>query len=58
MTDFNAAYQIRTMRTALEKIATGEIVGEPGNSRDTLALCRQIAKDALGHVPPEVRDGD
>lgn len=32
---------------ALEQIATGEIAGEPENYRDALAICRDIAREAL-----------
>ena len=53
MTDFNADYQHRTMRSALEQIATGEIVGEPNNHKDALAVCRKIASDALENCSPE-----
>ena len=47
MTDFHKEHLLARFRTALEKIATGEIVGEPRNHRDTLAICRDIAREAL-----------
>ena len=32
---------------ALQQIATGEIVGQPNNIKDTLFICRDIAKIAI-----------
>jgi hypothetical protein len=38
---------IRRLESALEQVATGEIVGQPNNYRDSLQICRDIAKEAL-----------
>lgn len=38
--------------TALMQIATGGIVGEPNNHRDTVAAMRGIALDALVAIDP------
>ena len=32
---------------ALQQIATGEIIGKPNNIKDTLYMCRDIAKNAI-----------
>lgn len=39
--------RVVAMRNALQEIATGEIVGEPANYRDTLAIVRDVARNAL-----------
>jgi hypothetical protein len=38
---------------ALEKIATGEIAGEPHNYKDSLAIVKGIASEALVLVFPK-----
>lgn len=48
-TEAPAAEQV--MRAALQRIATGQIVGEPNNVAHTVAVVRQIAKEALDLCP-------
>jgi len=39
--------KLNSYQIALQQIATGEIVGQPNNIKDTLYVCRDIAKIAL-----------
>ncbi len=39
--------KIQKYEIALQQIATGEIVGQPNNIKDTLYICRDIAKIAI-----------
>lgn len=41
---------------ALEMIATGEIVGEPKNYKDSIFIVKQIASEALELVYPELKE--
>jgi hypothetical protein len=43
------------LEAALQKIATGEIAGEPANHRDTLSIVRSIAREALD-LPSQDRE--
>jgi hypothetical protein len=40
-------FRAQRLEAALQEIATGEIIGEPRNYRDALAICRDIARSAL-----------
>jgi hypothetical protein len=45
--------KLSTAETALIQIATGGIVGELNNARDTLSIVRDIATEALQILDPK-----
>jgi len=47
--------RIHRFQAALQEIATGEIEGEPTSYRDTLAIIRAVARDALSMCPKQDR---
>ena len=53
---FDAERRLLEAGEALSKIATGQIAGEPGNARDTLAICRNIATEALAALKAPIAE--
>lgn len=45
--------KLKILISALDQISTGEIKGEPHNYKDSLYICKEIAKSALEKVRDE-----